>query len=147
MNRSDGELGKSEILHFGAWQFPIQQIETYEASCPARLEFGFALFGFNALRFIVAVIAGLVFALVPDLNSISNASVRSVENIESPLKSELFATSEPHAALDLTAWNAGPTAMPGKTPRPAIWITLHAASTPCLVESDSGLVTSEIAGC
>jgi hypothetical protein len=110
LNRSDGELDKSEILHFGAWQFPIHQMETYEVSCPARIEFGFAFFGFNALRFIVAVIAGLAFALVPDLNSASDASVRSRENIEPPLKSELFATNKPHAALDLTVWNAGPTA-------------------------------------
>jgi hypothetical protein len=71
---------------------PIHQIETYEASCPAGLEFGFAFFGFNALRFIVAVIAGLAFALVPDLNSASDASVRSLENIEPSLKSELLAT-------------------------------------------------------
>jgi hypothetical protein len=71
--------------------FPIHQIETYKASCPARLEFGFAFFGFNALRFIVAVIAGLAFALVPDLNSASDASVRSLKKLKPSLKSELLA--------------------------------------------------------
>jgi hypothetical protein len=41
-------------------------LEPYETSSPARLELGFAFFGCNALRFIVAVIAVLAFALAPD---------------------------------------------------------------------------------
>jgi hypothetical protein len=87
LNASDGDLDKSEILHFAAWQRPIRQVEPHEASCPARLEFGRAFFGFSALRFIVAVIAGLAFALVSDLNCVSDASVRSLLDVEPPPKS------------------------------------------------------------
>jgi len=64
-----------------------------------------------AVMFIFAVIAGLVFALVPDLNSASDTSVRSRENMEPRLKSELFATNKPHTLLWTDGWNAGPTAM------------------------------------
>jgi hypothetical protein len=85
---------------------------TYEASCPLRPELGFAFFGFNALRFIVAVIADLTFVLAfafADLNGVSDASVRSLPNKEPPLKSGPFATNEPHAVLNQTVWNAGST--------------------------------------
>jgi hypothetical protein len=92
----------------------VHQIETYEVSRPTRPEFGPAFFGFSALRFMVAVIAGLAFALAADLNSVSDASVRCRENMEPLLKSELLATNKPHAALDLTVWNAALTAMPRK---------------------------------
>jgi hypothetical protein len=87
-------------------------LETYKDSGRAPFKSDFAFLGFNALRFIVAVIAVLALVLVPDLKGASDAPVRSLDDRESPLRSELFATNTPHAILDQTLWHAGPTAAP-----------------------------------
>jgi hypothetical protein len=80
------------------------KIEIYEDSCSACVEPGFGFFGFNALRFIVAVIvvlAALAVTSTSDLNSVSDAAARSLEDREPPPKSERFATNKLHAIL---AW-------------------------------------------
>ncbi len=87
MVRIGDALGLYKELHARG---PMTSSElAYEDSCSACVEPGLGFFGFNALRFIVAVmavLAVLAFTSASDLDSVSDAAARSLGDREPPLK-------------------------------------------------------------